>query len=163
MAPESKNKLEGRKKAAILLVAMGTKASASVLKELTEHEVEAVTREIAQLENIPAKDLNDVKGEFRQMVVAQEYIAVGGIDYAKEVLEQAVGSARTLEIIKKVQRSMEIRGFNVLKKLDTEQLLSFMQKEHPQTIALVLTQLEPPQAATILGNLPIEMRNDVMY
>ena len=163
MALESKNKLEGRKKAAILLVAMGTKASASVLKELTEHEVEAVTREIAQLENIPAKDLNDVKGEFRQMVVAQEYIAVGGIDYAKEVLEQAVGSARTLEIIKKVQRSMEIRGFNVLKKLDTEQLLSFMQKEHPQTIALVLTQLEPPQAATILGNLPIEMRNDVMY
>jgi len=163
MPREGKSKMDGRKKAAILLVAMGTKASSNVLKEMTDEEVEAVTREIAQLENIPAETLNEVKGEFRQMVIAQEYIAVGGLEYAKEVLEEALGSQKALEIIKKVQRSMEIRGFNVLKKLDTEQLLSFMQKEHPQTIALVLTQLEPHQAASILGNLPVEMRNDVMY
>jgi flagellar motor switch protein FliG len=163
MAKELGKKIDGRTKAAILLVAMGSNASAAVLKEMNEEEVEVVTREIAQLENIPAEILNEVKGEFRQMVIAQEYIAVGGLDYAKEVLEQALGSAKALEIIKKVQRSMEIRGFNVLKKLDTEQLLSFMQKEHPQTIALVLTQLEPEQAASILGNLPVDLRNDVMY
>lgn len=156
-------KLDGRKKCAILMVAMGTKASAALLKEMNEEEVEIITREIAQLDSIPAEIINSVKGEFRQMVLAQQYIAVGGIEYAKEILERALGSAKALEIIKKVQRSMEIRGFNVLKKLDTEQLLSFMQKEHPQTIALVLTQLDPQQASAILGNLPLEMRNDVMY
>ena len=163
MDPESKNNLDGRKKAAVLLVAMGKKASASVLKEMTEQEVEKLTREIAKLENIPGKVLNDVKGEFRQMVAAQEYIAVGGLEFAKEILDEAMGSSKAREIINKVQRSMEIRGFNVLKKLDTEQLLSFMQKEHPQTIALVLTQLEIPQAASILGDLPVDMRNDVLY
>ncbi len=156
-------KMSGRRKAAILLVAVGSKASSAILKEMTDEEVEAITREIAQLESIPAEVIDEVKGEFRQMVLAQQYIAVGGLDYAKEVLEAALGSTKALEIIKKVQRSMEIRGFNVLKKLDTDQLLSFMQKEHPQTIALVLTQLDPAQAASILGNLPVELRNDVMY
>jgi len=163
MPREGKVKIDGRRKAAILLVAVGSKASALVLKEMNEEEVEAITREIAHLENVPAEMLSTVKHEFRQMVIAQEYIAVGGLDYAKEVLEQALGSTKALEVIKKVQRSMEIRGFNVLKKLDTEQLLSFMQSEHPQTIALVLTQLDATQAASILGNLPQEMRNDVMY
>ncbi len=156
-------KMSGRRKSAILLVAIGSQASSAVMKEMSDEEVEMITREIAQLDSIPAEVINDIKGEFRQMVLAQQYIAVGGLDYAKEVLEQALGSTKALEIIKKVQRSMEIRGFNVLKKLDTDQLLSFMQKEHPQTIALVLTQLDPNQAASILGNLPVELRNDVMY
>lgn len=163
MAEDSKKRVDGKKKAAILLVAIGSKASSLVMKEMTDEEVEAISREIAMMDNIPADTIDYVKGEFRQMVLAQQYIAVGGIEYAKEVLEEALGSNKALEIIKKVQRSMEIRGFNVLKKLDTEQLLSFMQKEHPQTIALVLTQLEPEQAASILGNLPVDMRNDVMY
>ena len=156
-------KMSGRQKAAILLVAVGPKASSQILKEMTDEEVEAVTKIIAQLDNIPAETINNIKGEFRQMVLAQQYIAIGGLDYAKEILEKALGSTKALEIIKKVQRSMEIRGFNVLKKLDTEQLLSFMQKEHPQTIALVLTQLDPQQASSIIGNLPVDLRNDVMY
>ncbi|MCK5145297.1 flagellar motor switch protein FliG [bacterium] len=164
MAELKKNKkVDGKKKAAILLVTIGSKASSTILKEMTDEEVEAITREIALLDNIDGETIDYVKGEFRQMVLAQQYIAVGGIEFAKEVLEEALGSQKALEIIKKVQRSMEIRGFNVLKKLDTEQLLSFMQKEHPQTIALVLTQLEPAQASSIIGNLPVDMRNDVMY
>ncbi len=164
MAEKTKKlSVDGRKKAAILLVAVGSKASSEILKEMTEEEVELLTREIAQIENIPGEVIDDVKGEFRQMVLAQQYIAVGGLEYAKEILEEALGSAKALEVIKKVQRSLEIRGFNVLKKLDTEQLLSFMQKEHPQTIALVLTQLEPEQASSILANLPLDLRNDVMY
>ncbi|MCD6116531.1 flagellar motor switch protein FliG [bacterium] len=157
------NKIDGVKKAAVLIVAMGSKAAAPVLKELTEEEVERITREIAALESVPSDLVDSIKAEFRQMVIAQEYIAVGGLEYAKEVLEEALGSAKALEVIKKVQRSMEIRGFNILKKLDAEQLINFMQKEHPQTIALVLTQLDPEQAANLLGNLPTELRNDVMY
>ena len=163
MAKEEGKSLDGKKKAAIILVAMGAEASAQVMKELTEQEVEMVTREIALMENIPADLLSDVKSEFRQMVSAQEYIAIGGLEYAKEVLDNALGNTKAGEIIKKVQRSMEIRGFNVLKKLDTEQLLGFLQKEHPQTIALVMTQLEPSQASSIISNLPGEVRNDVMY
>jgi len=156
-------KITGKQKAAILMVAMGSAASSLILKEMSDNEVEMITKEIARLDNIPGKSIDAVKNEFRQMVLAQQYIAIGGMDYAKEILEEALGSAKALEVIKKVQRSMEVRGFNVLKKLDTEQLLSFMQKEHPQTIALVLTQLDADQAANILGNLPTEMRNDVMY
>lgn len=163
MADALFDKLDGRRKAAILLIAVGSKASSAVLKEMNEDEVEIVTKEIARMDNIPAKTINSVKEEFRQMVLAQQYIAVGGLDYAKEILEEALGSTKALELIKKVQRSMEIRGFNVLKKLDTDQLLSFMQKEHPQTISLVLTQLDPQQAASILANLPQDLRNDVMY
>jgi len=163
MAETHLDRVDGIKKAAILIVAMGSKAAAPVLKELTDEEVERITREIAMLDSVPSEMVDSIKGEFRQMVLAQEYIAVGGLEYAKEVLEEALGSAKALEIIKKVQRSMEVRGFNILKKLDAEQLISFMQKEHPQTIALVLTQLEPEQAANLLGNLPTELRNDVMY
>lgn len=156
-------KIRGVQKAAILMVAIGQKASSLVMQEMNDEEVEKVTKAIAQLDNIPGELLDSVKDEFRQMVLAQQYIAVGGLDFAKEVLEEALGSAKALEIIKKVQRSMEVKGFNVLKKLDSEQLLSFLQKEHPQTIALVLTQLEPDQAATILSNIPEDTRNDVMY
>ena len=160
---DKKEGMGGKMKAAILLVALGTKASAELLKEMTEEEVEVITKEIANLQNVESKMIEQVKSEFRSMVLAQQYISVGGLGYAKEILEKALGDKKSLDVIRKVQRSMEIRGFNVLKKLDTEQLLNFMQKEHPQTIALVLTQLDPSQAAAIVASLPDDLRNDVIY
>ena len=163
MSKVDQTRLAGKTKAAILMVAMGSSASSRVLKEMSDEEIEVVTKEIAQLENIPGDTIDRIKSEFRNLVMGQQYASVGGIEYARELLENTMGSSKSLDVIKKVQRSMEIRGFNVLKNLDTEQLLNFMQKEHPQTIALVLTQLDSSQAASILSSLPADLRNDVMY
>jgi len=157
------SKFSGRKKAAILLVAMGVEASALVMKELAEEEIEMLTREIANLGSVPSEVIESISNEFREMVVAHEYMAVGGMEYALQLLEEALGHTKALEIVRKVQRSMEMIGFKILKKLDPEQLLNFIQKEHPQTIALVLTQLDPQQAAFVLSNLPDETRNEVIY
>ena len=163
MSRSATTNIDGKRKAAILLIAMGKKASAAVLKEMGETEVEMVSKEIAHMENVPKDVLNQINDEFREMMVAQECIAVGGIEYTREVLEQALRGPKALDIIKKVQRSKEARGFSALKKLDTEHLVSFIQKEHPQTVALVLTQLDTQQSAAILQSLPDDIRNDVMF
>lgn len=151
------------KKAAIFMVALGAKASAEIYKHLTEGEVERLTREIARLEGVPSNVLHDVNQEFHQMVLAQQYIAAGGLNYAQEILEGALGEGKALEIIKRVQRALQVKGFNVLQNVDTNQLLAFLQKEHPQTISLVLTQLNPIQAANVLTELSPQLQVDVMY
>lgn len=156
-------RMSGRRKAAILLVAMGVDASSKVMKELSDEEIELLTKEIADLGHVPADVVENTADEFREMVVAHEYMAVGGMDYAMSILEQALGQPKALEIVRKVQRSLEMSGFKAIKKLDPEQLLTFIQKEHPQTIALVLTQLEAQQSAWLLSNLPDDVRNDVIF
>lgn len=155
--------LTGLKKAAILLVAMGEDASSKIFKEFTDSEVELLTKEISLMNNVPADVISEVTEEFYNMVLAQNYIAAGGPGYAKKILEAALDKEKAIEVLKKVQRSLEVKGFNVLKDVDSTQLLAFIQKEHPQTIALVLTQIEVEQAASILSDLPNDLREDVMY
>ncbi len=155
--------VSGLKKSAIFLVAIGASSAAEVYKHLSEAEVERLTNEIARLDNIPSSLLNDVNQEFYQMVLAQQYIAVGGLSYAQEILEESLGEGKAMEIIKRVQQALQVKGFNVLQEVDTNQLLAFLQKEHPQTIALVLTQLNPAQAANVLTELSPAMQVDVMY
>lgn len=155
--------LNGKRKAATLMVGLGAKAAAIIMKELNESEIEILSKELAQVGNVPSDEIQQIEEEFRQMVLAQEYIASGGVDYSKEILEGALGPQKALEVIKKVQRSMEIKGFNVLKKVDPEQLLNFIQQEHPQTIAFVLTQIDQEQAAAIITHLSDELRNEVIY
>lgn len=160
---ESVEQLTGRQKAAVLMVGLGTEAAAQLFKELPEEEVESLAREVASLDGVPSEVIQQVMEEYHQMMLAQQYIAVGGLDYARDVLQNAVGEQRAAEVIRRVQLSLQVRGFNVLKQVDPNQLLSFIQKEHPQTIALVLTQLDPVQAAAVLNDLDEELRNDVMY
>ena len=155
--------LTGLKKAAILLVAMGEDASASIFKQFTEAEVELLTKEISILNNVSADIIAEVTEEFYNMVLTQNYIAAGGPSYAKKILEAALDKEKAAEVLKKVQRSLEVKGFNILKDVDSTQLLAFIQKEHPQTIALVLTQIEIEQAASILSDLPNDLRRDVIY
>jgi len=152
----------GIDKTAILLISCGKEASSSVLKRMPDEDVEKIMAKIATTGTVEPRITNAIVDEFYHMIKAQEYVALGGIDYAREILEEALGDMRALEIIKKIQRMMKVRGFNVLKQVDPTQLLTFIQKEHPQTIALVLTQLEPQQAATVVGDLPEELRNDVI-
>lgn len=155
--------LSGRQKAAIFIVALGAEASASIYQKLSEDEMEVLSAEIAALQNVNSSLIQEVVDEYYTMLKAQEYIASGGIDFAKDVLQKAVGDSRALDIIKNVQMSLQVKGFNILKEVDPNQLMGFLQKEHPQTIALVMTQLNPIQAASVLADLPPPTQVDVIY
>lgn len=150
------------RKAAILMISIGSKASAQVLKYLSEEEIEKLLAEISRVKTFTPEELEVVQGEFQQMVMAQQYITIGGIDYAHEILKEAVGESKALEILRRVQTAIQVKGFNVLKNVDTNQLLAFLQKEHPQTIALLLTQLNPQQAANLLTELSPSLQVDVI-
>ena len=155
-------KYNGIEKAAILLIGLGKEASSTLFQSLPAEDIEKISTKIAVTATVNSAVTDAVFEEYYQMIKAQEYISLGGIDYAREILEEALGDMRAMEIIKKIQRLMQVRGFNVLKQVDATQLLAFIQKEHPQTIALVLTQLEPQQAANVLAELSEDLRNDVI-
>lgn len=156
-----KNKLTGRSKAAILLITLGPERSASLFSFMHEDEIESLTLEIASMQKIMPADKDAVLEEFYQICVAQEFIAEGGINYAKEVLEKAMGSHKALEIINRLTSSLQVKPFDFVKKTDASQLLSFIQNEHPQTLALILSYLNPTQAAQILSSLPQNKQADV--
>jgi flagellar motor switch protein FliG len=153
----------GRTKAAIFVMALGPEVSASIFQQLGEDEIESLTTEIANLKNVTSNTMQRVIEEYYAMFKAQEYIATGGIEYARLILDKAVGEKKAIEILKKVQLSMQVKGFNILREVDPNQLMAFLQKEHPQTIALVLTQLNPIQAATVLADLPPPTQVDVIH
>lgn len=148
-------------KAAIALVAFGSEVSALVLKSLTETEMEKLTVEIANLRDVPAAVEEKVIGECYQIFMARQYISQGGVDFAREILEKAVGHNRANEILSRLESSFRTSGFNLLKNIDSRQLVGFIQNEHPQTIALILTQLTAQQAAAVLSELPAELQAEV--
>jgi flagellar motor switch protein FliG len=156
-------RLSALQKAAVLLVSVGTEASAHIYKNLQDDEVEEITRELVNLRSVDSVTANDVIEEFYNMMKAQEFVAVGGLAYAEEVLTKSVGPEKATDLLHRIERMMKVRGFNVLKNVDANQLLAFIQKEHPQTIAFVLTQISPTQGAAILSDLPPELQADVMY
>jgi flagellar motor switch protein FliG len=155
-------RLSALQKAAVLLISVGPEASAAIYKSLQEDEVEEITREVVTLRNVDSEVVHDVIEEFYQMMKAQEFIAVGGMTYAEDILNRSLGPDKAVEILRRIDRMMKVKGFNILKNVDANQLLAFIQKEHPQTIAFVLTQLSPPQGAAILADLPPELQADVM-
>ncbi|MEW5321107.1 flagellar motor switch protein FliG [Geobacillus thermoleovorans] len=158
---ERKGGLSGRQKAAILLISLGPDVSASVYKHLSEEEIEKLTLEISNVRQVTAEQKEEVLEEFRQLALAQDYIARGGIAYAKEVLEKALGPDKAMQIINRLTSALMVRPFDFARKADPMQLLNFIQNEHPQTIALILSYLEPAQAGQILSALPQEMQADV--
>jgi len=153
--------LTGRKKAAILLIALGKEKASEIYKHLNEDEIEQLTLEIANLSRFDAEMKNQVMEEFYQLCLAQNYISEGGIEYAREILERALGSQKALEIINKLTSSLQVRPFDFIRKAEPAQILNFIQNEHPQTIALVLAYLRPQQAAAIISSLPQEKQVEV--
>ena len=145
------------------MISIGPEAATQIYKHLTTEDIERLSIEIARVENVSASELNEVNDEFHHMILAQQYIAAGGIDYAQEILEGAVGGSRALEIANRVQMSLEVKGFSILEDVDITQLMTFLQKEHPQTIALVLSQLMPIQAANVLAELSPSTQIDVVH
>ena len=151
----------GIQRAAILLIALGPERSADIFKHLKEDEIEELTLEIANTRSVSPQVKEDVLNEFYQICLAQQYIAEGGIGYAKELLDKALGEDRAKEVITKLTASLQVRPFEFVRKTDPSQLLNFIQDEHPQTIAMILSYLTSAQAALVIGALPPEKQADV--
>jgi len=153
--------LSNKQKAAILFIALGPEVSAELFKHLQEDEIEKLTLEIANQRQVPQDRKDAVIREFYQMTMAKQYISSGGLEYAREVLEKALGSEQAVSIISRLTSSLQIRPFDFARKTDPAQLLNFIQNEHPQTIALIMAYLTPEQSAAILSALPAERQAEV--
>ena len=160
-AAPAENELSGVQKAAILLIALGPEKSAKIFKHLKDEEIEELTLEIANTRSVTPQIKEEVIGEFYQICLAQQYIAEGGIGYAKELLEQSFGAEKASDVISRLTASLQVKPFEFVRKTDASQLLNFIQDEHPQTIALILSYLNPAQAAQIIGALPPDRQADV--
>ncbi|OEH85819.1 flagellar motor switch protein FliG [Desulfuribacillus stibiiarsenatis] len=153
--------LTGKQKAAILMVSLGPEVSAQIFKHLREDEIEQLTLEIANLRKVESEDKETILNEFHQICVAQEYIAQGGIEYAKDILQRALGQNKAVEVINKLTASLQVRPFDFARRADPTQILNFIQNEHPQTISLILSYLESKQSAAILSALPHDKQADI--
>jgi flagellar motor switch protein FliG len=160
MAKNQKD-LNGKQKAAILLISLGPDVSASVYKHLNEEEIEKLTLEISGVKKVDNSSKEEVLEEFHNIALAQDYISQGGIGYAKTVLEKALGTEQASVIINRLTSSLQVRPFDFARKADPAQILNFIQNEHPQTIALILSYLDPAQAGQILSELQQDMQADV--
>ncbi|HPL99561.1 MAG TPA: flagellar motor switch protein FliG, partial [Bacillota bacterium] len=156
-----KGTFNGRQKAAVLLITLGPEKSAAIFKHLKEEDIEQLTLEIANMRTVTPEEKEEVLNEFYQICIAQEYISEGGISYAKDILERALGGQKALDVINRLTASLQVRPFDFVRKADPAQILNFIQGEHPQTIALILAYLKPQQAAAIISSLPQDKQADV--
>ncbi|MDZ5473484.1 flagellar motor switch protein FliG [Bacillus sp. 31A1R] len=161
MAKKDQKELTGKQKAAILLISLGPDVSASVYKHLSEEEIEKLTLEISSVKKVDSSAKESIVEEFHSIALAQDYITQGGIGYAKTVLEKALGADQAAIIINRLTSSLQVRPFDFARKADPAQILNFIQNEHPQTIALILSYLDATQAGQILSELPQEMQADI--
>ena len=161
MAIAKQTEMNGVQKAAVLLISLGPEKSASIFKHLKDDEIEQLTLEIANTRSVSPQTKEQILSEFYEVCIAQQYIAEGGINYAKELLEKALGPDKAVSVINKLTSSLQVRPFEFVRKTEPAQLLNFIQDEHPQTIALILSYLPAGQAAQIVSALPPEQQADV--
>ncbi len=161
MALHKEKIVTGLQKAAVLLISLGPEKSAEIFKHLKEEEIEQLTLEIANTRSVSPKEKDIILQEFYEICLAQQYIAEGGIGYAKELLEKALGPDKALGVIGRLTSNLQVRPFEFVRKTDPSQLLNFIQDEHNQTIALILSYLSPAQASMILAALPQDKQADV--
>jgi flagellar motor switch protein FliG len=152
----------GLRKAAVLLIGLGAKSAATILRELNDSEIELLIREMSVLENIPSEVINDIAQEFADMIMAHKYLASGGIDYAKEVLVEALDTNQAMKIIERVRRSTDLADLDSLETQHPEQFFNLLSEEHPQTIAFILSQLSHEKAGNLFSKLDENVRNDVI-
>lgn len=161
MAHTSTSELDGVQKAAILLITLGPEKAASIFKHLKEDEIEQLTLEIANIRNVTPAEKEVVLSEFYEVCLAQQYIEEGGIGYAKDLLQKALGEDKAKEVLGKLTASLQVRPFEFIRKTEASQILNFIQDEHPQTIALILSYLSSTQAAGIISTLTPDKQTDV--
>jgi flagellar motor switch protein FliG len=155
--------LPAMRKAAMLLIVLGEESAADLMQHFTEEEVQKVSREVAKITAISAEQAEVVLNEFNHLATAGEYVARGGVDYARKLLMRAFSPDTAKRMLDRLSKALgtEAASFDVLQKADPQQLAKFIHSEHPQTIALVLSHLTPSQAAALLSSLPAGLRSDV--
>src|SRR5215813_8875535 len=155
--------ISGMRKAAILLITLGEQSSAELIKDLPEEDVQKISREIALISRIESEQVEQVLEEFNQLTMAGNFIMRGGFDYAKKVLMSAFPPDTAKKLLDRLTKALgtDVVSLDVLQKADPQQLAKFIHSEHPQTVALVLSHLNPSQAAALLVSLPQNMRSDV--
>jgi flagellar motor switch protein FliG len=156
-------KFTGVQKAAILLMQVGKDRAVPVLRALREDEVSEIMAEVARLQNLDGEHIDEVLGEFKETFIARAHIAQGGYDTAKDMLEASYGADKAEEILMNLGVTLVAAPFEFLRRTDTRQILSYLQDEHPQTIALVLAHMHPDAAALVLGALPEEEQREVAH
>ncbi|HSQ74107.1 MAG TPA: flagellar motor switch protein FliG [Bacteroidota bacterium] len=163
--PQSVNsqRLTARQKAAMLMLSLDAETATRLMRQLNQEEIEMLTIEISNVRGVPSIIADAVTEEFYHMITAQEYMVQGGIDYAQKLLEQSLGPKKASDVLDKVRALTHVKGFGMLKKADAQQLASFLGKEHPQTIALILSNLSSDQAAQVLSGFNEDLRNTVSY
>jgi flagellar motor switch protein FliG len=159
-SPKMSN-ISGREKIAVLMVALGNEIAADVYKVLDDATIELITLEIANLRKITPDVKLDVMKEAQEVLMAREFMARGGVEYARDILERALGPERAQNLLTRITASLQVRPFDFMRHTDPQQVLSFIQGEHPQTIALILSYLEAPQASMIISGLPAIMQAEV--
>ena len=155
-------KLSLRDKAAILMITMGKDSAAKVYKYLSEDEIEQLTLSITSMHRVDPDIKDSVTNEFIEICMAQKYISEGGIEYAREILDKAIGAERADEMVMKLSASLRVKPFDFIRKSDSTQVLNFIQNENPQIIALVLSYIDPKHAAQVLSALPLEEQTSVI-
>ncbi|HHY11850.1 MAG TPA: flagellar motor switch protein FliG [Firmicutes bacterium] len=153
--------LSGREKAAILLITLGPDLSAQVMRHLREEDIDVLTLEIASRRRVEQDVKDRVLEEFNDMCLAQEYLEEGGIEYAKKLLEKALGADQAQTVLTRLTSSLQVKPFDTVRKSDGAQILNFLESESPQTIALVLSYLSPSQSAAILASLEPDLQVEV--
>ena len=157
----AKKSLSGKTKAAIFMIAIGPEISGEIFKHLKEPEVETITFEIARLDKVEPEEKDKVLEEFQELMMAQEFITQGGVDFAKIALEKSLGDQRAADILNRFTTSLQARPFDFVRRTDPTQLLNFIQGEHSQTIALIMAYLDPQKASLLLSGIPQERRADI--
>ncbi len=145
------------------MLTLDVEAATRVMRKLTQQEIEDLTLEITNVRGVPSQVIDNVSDEFHQLIIAQQYVVQGGLDHAQQLLEHTLGFAKAADVLEKVKVLSHVTGFDMLKKADGKQLAGFLQKEHPQTVALILANLSPEQTAQVLAEFTEELRNDVTF
>lgn len=159
---ESAEELGARARVAILMIALGQETTAEVMKYMNDYEIEEIAQSISELEIVTTEQEDQVLEEFEQLLLAGKYVSQGGMDFARGALERAIGPRRAGELLDRVNSTTR-SGFYMLKNVDPNQIIPFICKEHPQTIALILSQLDSNQAAGVLNGLREEVQADVAF
>ena len=154
--------LSQREKAAILLISLGETYAAKIYKYLTEEEIEVLTLAITTTKRVTSDVRERVLQEFYETCVAQKYISEGGIDYARGVLKKALGEDKAMALVDKLSSTLQVRPFEFIRKADPMQIYNLVTNENPQTTALLLSYIEPKQAAQVITNLAPEIQTDVV-
>ena len=150
-----------RQKVAIFLIAIGYEYSSTIFKYLYEEEIETLAFEVSRIEFVDFNQKDIILNEFHELMTANRLISTGGIDYARKLLEMSFGEQKAIDTLNRLNSSLQVRPFDFIRRVDPTHLLNFIQQEHPQVIALVLSYLEPNRASVILENLPHEVQSDV--